>query len=210
MLVLMRVVPETDNVFRPVILSLASAALPKTALPLTVSANWPAPFTAPPVVTAVPASVISAAKLRAALYSCVPVAVVTLPDKESEPDGAKTPVFITTLPASIVLLAVTRPLLVSERAPSGATEPTFFAKETLPEPEFSERLAADPSPSTSSAKLMLPFAEDMLRLPATTTALAKLMFAAVVEISPDSRFAPAPVWAKPPLAVISPAAAVVN
>ena len=130
----------------------------------------------------------------------------------AEPAGRADAALMANEPTSMVSVALAKPVVLIPSALSMASEPTLVLKVTFPVPEPSVREAgvALPSPSSKPAKLMLPLAEPMATFPVTTTGVAKLMLLAVVVMSPAMRLDPAPVWLKPPAAITSPSAAVVN
>ena len=167
--------------------------------PAAVVVNRPAlvTVTLPPVASG--ASTVSAAPVKA-----------NAPERLTAPPSVVVPV-----PADCVKLAASnapRATLAAETtvtAPSGAEPPT--APEKLMEPMPAVRLRAWP-PLTEPLKVMSPAPApvDSAMPPASATEPPKAMAVEVVVMSPARLLAPAPFCVKPPVAVMSPAAAVVN
>ena len=203
----MVVLPVTSSVVKPVTVS--PVASPNTALPITFRL-CDTPATVPFVVIVEPESSVLLPSVTLSWYVCVPL-VVTAPPLiavVSVPAAS-----VVTLPALMVLVNVVVPALLSAITPSACVFPALPVNVILPVPAFSVRLLAKiASLSTVLLNTMLPTPElvPIITLSFRVTPVAKPILVFVVLMSPASSLRPAPFWEKPFVALMSPAAAVVN
>jgi len=119
---------------------------------------------------------------------------------------------VSTLADAIEASKVVTPPLFTIKLSNSSVLPTAALKVALPVPVFRVKSRAVVSLSITSAKLILPIpvSVPMTKSPFRVIPVAKLRLVFVVVKSPANLFNPAPFWVKPEVAVISPAASVVN